>query len=99
MLFRSQEIIDECYQDAKKTLEDNKDKLIELSNYLLEKETITGAEFMEVLNKEKPEQIEDSNEIEDNKEIDDNKQIEETVESPEGEAELTEEVEVNDDEG
>ncbi|MDD2446235.1 MAG: ATP-dependent zinc metalloprotease FtsH [Tissierellia bacterium] len=94
-----QEIIDECYQDAKKTLEDNKDKLIELSNYLLEKETITGAEFMEVLNKEKPEQVEDSNEIEDNKEIDDNKQIEETVESPEGEAELTEEVEVNDDEG
>jgi cell division protease FtsH len=47
-----QSIIHTCYENAKKILTDNIDKLIELSNYLLEKETITGTEFMELLNKE-----------------------------------------------
>ena len=38
------------HQKAKKLLLDNRDKLDELSNYLYEKETITGEEFMEILN-------------------------------------------------
>jgi cell division protease FtsH len=29
---------------------DNREKLVELSEYLYEKETITGEEFMEILN-------------------------------------------------
>ena len=33
------------------TLKENMDKLHELADYLLEKETITGEEFMEILNK------------------------------------------------
>jgi cell division protease FtsH len=42
-------IIKSCYQKAYKILEDNKEKLHELTKYLLEKETITGEEFMKVL--------------------------------------------------
>lgn len=36
----------------KKVLLDNRQKLDELSNYLYEKETITGDEFMAILNGE-----------------------------------------------
>jgi len=45
------EIIRSCYAKARQILEDNKDKLHELAKYLLEKETITGEEFMTILNK------------------------------------------------
>ena len=45
-----QSIIQSAYDKAKQILIENKEKLIELSNYLLEKETITGTEFMEILN-------------------------------------------------
>ncbi len=38
------------YEKAKKLLSDNLDKLHELAKYLYEKETITGEEFMEILN-------------------------------------------------
>ncbi|NMD37916.1 MAG: ATP-dependent zinc metalloprotease FtsH [Christensenellaceae bacterium] len=44
-------IIKTSHENAKKSLEENIDKLHELSNYLLEKETITGDEFMQILNK------------------------------------------------
>lgn len=43
-----QMIIQNCYEKAKKILEENIDQLHELSNHLLEKETITGEEFMEL---------------------------------------------------
>ncbi|MCM2532380.1 AAA family ATPase [Neobacillus pocheonensis] len=42
-------IIKSCHQKAIRILEDNKDKLHELTKYLLEKETITGEEFMSIL--------------------------------------------------
>ena len=42
-------IIKTCHQKAIGILEENKDKLHELTKYLLEKETITGEEFMEIL--------------------------------------------------
>lgn len=38
------------HEKAAKILEENKDKLDELSKYLYEKETITGEEFMSILN-------------------------------------------------
>lgn len=41
-------LIKTCHQDAIKILEDNIDKLHELADYLLEKETITGEEFMKI---------------------------------------------------
>ncbi|MGN1164186.1 MAG: ATP-dependent zinc metalloprotease FtsH, partial [Candidatus Ornithospirochaeta sp.] len=44
-------IIKEQSDRAMKILEDNQDKLHELAAFLLEKETITGEEFMEILRK------------------------------------------------
>lgn len=44
------QIIKDCYEQAKQILIDNKDKLHELAKYLYEKETITGEEFMAILN-------------------------------------------------
>ena len=38
------------HEKARKLLEDNRKKLDELAEYLYEKETITGSEFMEILN-------------------------------------------------
>lgn len=46
------ELVKKQHQKAKKLLLDNRDKLDQLSNYLYEKETITGEEFMEILNKD-----------------------------------------------
>jgi len=46
-----QKIIADCYETAKKLLSENMDKLHELAKYLLEKETITGEEFMAILTK------------------------------------------------
>ncbi|MBC5997889.1 ATP-dependent metallopeptidase FtsH/Yme1/Tma family protein [Romboutsia ilealis] len=45
-------IIKEAHIKASNILKDNIDKLHELSHYLLEKETITGEEFMKILNNE-----------------------------------------------
>ena len=42
-------IIKSCHEKAIQILEENKDKLHELTKYLLEKETITGEEFMAIL--------------------------------------------------
>jgi len=44
-------IIKGCHKKAKEILNDNLDKLNELTKYLLDKETITGEEFMSVLEK------------------------------------------------
>ena len=44
------EIIKEAHAKARAILADNREKLDELANFLLDKETITGEEFMAVLN-------------------------------------------------
>ncbi len=44
-----QEIIAGCYQRAYEILSDNKEKLHELAKVLLERETLTGIEFMAIL--------------------------------------------------
>lgn len=44
-------IIKSAHDKAIQILKDNEEKLHELANYLLERETITGEEFMEILNK------------------------------------------------
>ena len=55
------ELVKREHEKAKKILMDNRQKLDELSNYLYEKETITGDEFMAILkgNEEKIEAKED----------------------------------------
>jgi cell division protease FtsH len=50
-------IIKDAHDKAKKILEENMDKLRELSNYLLEMETITGEQFMEILNKKENQEL------------------------------------------
>ncbi|MCL2225501.1 MAG: ATP-dependent zinc metalloprotease FtsH [Defluviitaleaceae bacterium] len=45
-------IIDDCYQKAISLLKDNEHKLNEIAEYLFNKETITGEEFMELYNNE-----------------------------------------------
>ena len=42
-------LLKECHDEAKRILRENKEKLHEISQVLLEKETITGEEFMEIL--------------------------------------------------
>lgn len=44
------EIISKAHAKAIEILKENMDKLHEIANYLLEKETITGEEFMKILN-------------------------------------------------
>lgn len=43
-------IVRQCHEKAHKILSENIEKLHELAKYLLDKETITGEEFMEILN-------------------------------------------------
>jgi len=40
------DLIDRCYQDATRILNEKKDKLIELSNLIMEKEVLEGPEFL-----------------------------------------------------
>ena len=58
-------IIKSAHKKAMNILKENEEKLHEISKYLLERETITGEEFMEILNGEKP-----SDKIEENTDSD-----------------------------
>ena len=44
------ELVKKQHEKASKILEENKEKLDELADYLYERETITGEEFMNILN-------------------------------------------------
>ena len=44
-------VVKEAHQKALQLLQENEGKLRELAEYLLEKETITGEEFMAILNR------------------------------------------------
>ncbi len=46
-------ILKKCYKEAKKLLRDNRKLMDKLADHLIEKETITGKEFMEIYRKEK----------------------------------------------
>ena len=45
------DLVKKQHQKALRILEENREKLDELAGYLYEKETITGEEFMDILNK------------------------------------------------
>ena len=64
-------ILKEAYDEAKRILSENMDALHRISDYLIKKETITGKEFMEILNKVRslrPGQTEDRSEAEESPE-------------------------------
>ena len=44
------ELVRQQHEKAKRILRENRGKLDELAQFLYEKETITGEEFMEILN-------------------------------------------------
>ena len=46
-------ILKDCYREAMELLKDNRDIMDKLAEYLIQKETITGKEFMEIYCKEK----------------------------------------------
>ena len=46
------EVVKQAHDKAVEILRENMGKLDEIAGYLLEKETITGEEFMEILNRE-----------------------------------------------
>ena len=46
-------ILKKCYKEAKKLLRENRKLMDKLAEHLIEKETITGKEFMEIYRKEK----------------------------------------------
>lgn len=50
-------IVKEQHQKALSILKENEGKLHEIAAYLLEKETITGDEFMEIFNRAGEEQV------------------------------------------
>ena len=46
-------ILKECYEEAKKLLSENRDVMDKIAEYLIEKETITGKEFMKIFREAK----------------------------------------------
>jgi len=46
-------ILKDCYKEAKKMLKENRELMDKLAKHLIEKETITGKEFMKIYRKEK----------------------------------------------
>ena len=55
-------ILKSCYDKAKALLSDNKDVLDQIAEFLVEKETITGKEFMKIYNKVKGIEVEENKE-------------------------------------
>lgn len=64
-------IISQAHMRAVEILKDNLDKLHEISDFLLKEETITGEQFMEILNKKPVEEKEDLKE-DSNKDLEEN---------------------------
>ena len=64
-------IIKECYANAKQMLEENIDVLNKISDYLYEKETITGKQFMKIFHEIKgiPEEDEEKQESADSENV------------------------------
>ena len=54
------DVLQRCFMEAVQLLEDNRALLDEIANYLLIKETITGAEMMAIINNETPVSIEET---------------------------------------
>ncbi len=98
-------ILDEAFTKAKEILKDNMDALDRISEFLVEKETITGKEFMEILRKveedrnktEEVSKAEDNNKTEEVPEAEDKNKTEEVSETENADAALdTEHPEVGD---
>ena len=61
-------LMSECYDEAKRLLSENKELVDELATFLLEKESITGKEFMEIYNRAKGITVSDDTDSSENSE-------------------------------
>ena len=64
-----QSIISQAHMRAIEILKENIDKLHEISDFLLKEETITGEQFMEILNRKETEPV-DKEEVRENTDVD-----------------------------
>ncbi len=77
-------LVDLAFEKAKSLLTEYKDALVELSDYLLEKENIDGVDFMKLLKKYKPDlKIEEEDPQLSIEEFEENKKVEILKENPE----------------
>jgi cell division protease FtsH len=60
-------ILSTAYEEAKRLLSENRDLLDRLAEYLLEKESITGKQFMEIFREKYPEEEKDPEEEDEDK--------------------------------
>lgn len=72
-------LLEDCYNKAKKTLKDNINALDKLAEYLYEKETITGKEFMKILDEVQGNIEENIEVLEESKENNSEKEKESTI--------------------
>ncbi len=81
-------ILKDAYEEAKKLLSENREILDKIAAYLIEKETITGKEFMAIYRKEKglPDPEEKKEESEESKEEASKESVEEASKEPVEEA-------------
>lgn len=75
-------VLKECYEEAKSMLSENREVMDKLAAHLIEKETISGKEFMKIFREIKgiPEPEEDENKTETEKQVED---IKKSIEEPE----------------
>ncbi|MBP3360428.1 MAG: ATP-dependent zinc metalloprotease FtsH [Clostridia bacterium] len=66
------DVLEKCHKTAVDILENNRTALDRISEFLIEKETITGKEFMEIFNKVKSENLLDEQTADDVQETDNN---------------------------
>lgn len=89
------EILKSCYQEALDMLSDNREIMDKLAAHLIEKETISGKEFMKIYREEKgipePEEKKEADKTEDISERKPEKNPEKMTENPEEKAERPEE--------
>ena len=76
-------IMDECYKKSVGLLEENKDVMHAIADFLFEKENISGEEFMEILKANKPDFVERKSEEDEKNASEENNELnEETSEEP-----------------
>ena len=75
-------LLAECYEKAKELLDNNRDLLDQMAEYLLEKESITGKQFMEIFRKKYPDvkEKEDAENNDTDKTFEDSATVDEAVE-------------------
>lgn len=89
------QILKDAYQEALQLLRDNKEVMEQIAAYLIEKETITGKEFMKIFREAKglPEPEEEKNSESEEKREENNQEMSSEKDDAEGDVEATQDLE------